>query len=235
MNYKNIRKAVFLTRPNRFIAHILLEGKEEICHVKNTGRCQELLTPGAEIYVQEIDEIKRKTKYDLISVYKGQRLVNIDSQAPNKLFREWAEKRQFFGEDAIIRSEYTYGQSRFDFYVESGARKILVEIKGVTLEEHMMALFPDAPTQRGVKHIQELQQALVNGMEAYLVFIIQMQGVHFISPNWRTHPAFGYALIQAEKAGLKIMALDCQLGEDWIEAREFVEVRLGNSNLNHRS
>jgi len=228
MIYKNIRKAIFLTRPNRFIAHILLEGKEEICHVKNTGRCKELLTPGAEIYVQEFDETKRKTKYDLISVYKGRRLVNIDSQVPNKLFREWAERNQFFGEDATIRSEFTYGQSRFDFYVESGARKILIEIKGVTLEEHRVALFPDAPTQRGVKHIQELQQALDKGMEAYLVFIIQMQGVHYMSPDWRTHPEFGQALVQAEKAGLKIMALDCQLGEDWIEAREFVEVRLGN-------
>lgn len=226
MKYQNIRKATFITRPNRFIAHILIDGKEEICHVKNTGRCKELLLPGVEIYVQEFDDVKRKTKYDLISVCKGQRLVNIDSQAPNKLFREWLERSPFFVENAVIWPEYKYGRSRFDFYIESGARKIMIEVKGVTLEDHGAAFFPDAPTERGVKHVQELQQAITNGMEAYLFFIIQMQGVRTVSPNWQTHPAFGEALLQAEKTGLKIMALDCELGEDWIEARDFVEVKL---------
>lgn len=226
MKYQNTRKATFIFRPNRFIAHIQIKGREEICHVKNTGRCKELLIPGVEIYVQEFDDTKRKTKYDLISVYKGQRLVNIDSQAPNKLFREWVECKQFFGENAVIRPEYTYGQSRFDFYIESGDRKILLEVKGVTLEENRIALFPDAPTERGIKHVQGLEKALNHGMEAYLVFIIQMQGVRSVSPNWQTHPAFGEALIQAEKAGLKIMALDCQVGEDWIVANDLVEVKL---------
>lgn len=226
MKYQNTRKAIFISRPNRFIAHILIEGREEICHVKNTGRCKELLIPGAEIYVQEFEEAKRKTKYDLMSVYKGQKLVNIDSQAPNKIFREWVGRKQFFGEYAVIRPEYKYGQSRFDFYIESGTRKILIEVKGVTLEESRMALFPDAPTERGVKHVQELEQALNHGMEAYLFFIIQMQGVRNVSPNWQTHPAFGNALTQAEKTGLKIMALDCELGEDWIVAKDFVEVKL---------
>ncbi|HHY27357.1 MAG TPA: DNA/RNA nuclease SfsA [Desulfitobacterium dehalogenans] len=229
MKYTNIREGKFLSRPNRFIAKVEINGKEEICHVKNTGRCRELLIPGVTVFLQEADFEHRKTKYDLIGVRKGNRLINMDSQVPNKVFREWLEK-EYSQEFQRIKQEHTFQNSRFDFYLEAGERKILVEVKGVTLEEEGVALFPDAPTERGVKHLNELGQAVDAGYEAYVVFIIQMKNVHYFTPNVKTHKAFGEALILAEKKGVKILALDCEVTEDTIEARDFVKVKLVELN-----
>lgn len=226
MQYENIEKAVFLSRPNRFIAHIEIAGRKEISHVKNTGRCKELLLPGASVLVQRASGLKRKTKYDLIGVYKGNRLVNMDSQVPNKVFYEWAISGDFFDNIALVKPEHRYRNSRFDFYIETGGRQILVEVKGVTLEENGVALFPDAPTERGVKHVTELCQAVNDGYEAYLFFIIQMKDVRYFSPNLQTHPAFAEALINAHQQGVKIMAIDCEVKPDAIAARNWVEVRL---------
>lgn len=219
--------AKFLSRPNRFIAHIEIDGRPEICHVKNTGRCRELLIPGAEIAVQKNDGVHRKTKYDLIGVYKKNRLINIDSQVPNKVFHEWVKESGFFHNLALIKPEYQYKNSRLDFYLETtDERKILIEVKGVTLEDNGVVLFPDAPTERGIKHINHLCQAIDEGFEAYLFFIIQMKDVLYFTPNDDTHQAFGEALVNAEKHGVKIIALDCEVAADSIAANRFVEVRL---------
>ena len=226
MRYKDVRTAKFLSRPNRFIACIEIAGRQEICHVKNTGRCRELLTPDAQVIVQEVNSNNRKTKYDLIGVYKGNRLINIDSQVPNKVFHEWLLRNKFIPEIKFIKPECAYNRSRFDFYIETGLRKIFVEVKGVTLETNGVALFPDAPTERGLKHINDLCQCLHEGNEAYLVFIIQMKDVRYFAPNYKTHRAFGEALRNADRQGVKIMALDCEVAGDSITALDFVEVRL---------
>ena len=224
MRYQNIRPAKFISRPNRFIAEIELDGKIEICHVKNTGRCKELLTPGAQIYVQEFDSNVRKTKYDLISVYKGERLINMDSQVPNKVFGECCG--EIFKGMTLIRPECRYRNSRIDFYIESGARKIFAEVKGVTLEEEGVVLFPDAPTERGVKHLNELCACVEEGYEAYVAFVIQMKDVFYFTPNEKTHPAFGSALRHASKCGVQILALDCEVTPDTITARRRVDIKL---------
>jgi len=226
MKYNNIKEARFLSRPNRFIAYIEIDGEPEICHVKNTGRCRELLIRDAKVFVQEVIAANRKTKYDLIGVYKGDRLINIDSQIPNKVFNEWVISSKLFHNLKLIRPECKFQSSRFDFYIETDTRKIFVEVKGVTLEENGVVLFPDAPTQRGIKHINDLCQCMNEGFEAYLVFIIQMQEVLYFTPNKATHQAFGEALIKAEKHGVKILALDCKVAADSITARNFVQVRL---------
>lgn len=226
MKYKDIKRAKFLSRPNRFIAHIEVEGRPEVCHVKNTGRCHELLIPGADIVIQEVKHPQRKTNYGIIAVYKGQRLINIDSQVPNKVFREWLSESLLFQDINLIKAEYRYGSSRLDFYMASESRKVLVEVKGVTLEEKGVALFPDAPTERGIKHINHLCQALEECYEAYLFFIIQMKDVLYFTPNHKTHPAFGEALIKARQQGVKILALDCQVEADSIQARRWVDVKL---------
>jgi sugar fermentation stimulation protein A len=226
MKYKDIKRAKFLSRPNRFIAHIEVEGRPEVCHVKNTGRCHELLIPGADIVIQEVKHPQRKTNYGIIAVYKGQRLINIDSQVPNKVFREWLSESLLFQDINLIKAEYRYGSSRLDFYMASESRKVLVEVKGVTLEEKGVALFPDAPTERGIKHINHLCQALEEGYEAYLFFIIQMKDVLYFTPNHKTHPAFGEALIKARQQGVKILALDCQVEADSIQVRRWVDVKL---------
>ncbi|MBQ4527793.1 MAG: DNA/RNA nuclease SfsA [Clostridia bacterium] len=224
MIYENIREGIFLSRPNRFIAHVEVDGKEEICHVKNTGRCKEILKEGTRVILQEFDSPKRKTKFDLISAYKGSELINIDSQAPNKLFAEWAKKTVFFGKDAVFKAEKKYGNSRFDFYIESEAGKKFVEVKGVTLENDGVAAFPDAPTDRGVKHINELCKAIDNGFEAYVFFVIQMKNINKFIPNCKTHPEFGDALKTAEKKGVKIFAVDCIVSPGMVMADNFVEV-----------
>ncbi len=226
MTYDNIRQATFLSRPNRFIAHIEIDGTTAIAHVKNTGRCKELLEPNATVFVQEFDTTHRKTKYDLISVYKGDRLINMDSQVPNKVFAEWVQQSRFFKEMTLLKSETTYQNSRFDFYIEANNKKIFVEVKGVTLEENGVAMFPDAPTERGIKHINELCNAVQSGYEAYVVFIIQMSGVKYLTPNNRTHKAFGDALLHAKKQSVSILALDCAVTKDSIKAKDFVEVIL---------
>ena len=226
MKYQNIKKAKFISRPNRFIANIELDGKIQIAHVKNTGRCRELLVPGAEIYVQEFDSDTRKTKFDLITVKKGQRLINMDSQVPNRVFREWVESGNFTDGVTLIRPETFFGDSRFDFYIEAGDRKIFIEVKGVTLEENGIVRFPDAPTDRGVKHLRELMGAIDVGYEAQVVFIVQMDDVSHFEPNDMTHPEFGQVLREAVKKGVSVTALYCKITPDSIEAVGEVEVRL---------
>lgn len=227
MKYADMKQGIFLKRPNRFIAHVQVNGKVEICHVKNTGRCRELLLEGARVLVQECDHPGRKTKYDLISVWKGERLINMDSQAPNKVFREWAETSDYFQGLRLIKPEQKYGNSRFDFYIETEERKLFVEVKGVTLEEDGIVRFPDAPTERGVKHLNELIACLADGYEALVVFIVQMKGVQHFEPNDAMHPEFGNALRALSACGGGVIAVDCLVTESALEPGELVEVRLG--------
>ena len=230
MKYKNIKEGKFISRPNRFIANVAIDGVTEVVHVKNTGRCKELLMPGARVFLEESDNPERKTKYDLVAVYKGEILVNVDSQAPNKVFYEWA--KSYFGDDAILRPETKYKNSRFDCYIEAGERKIFAEVKGVTLEENGVASFPDAPTERGIKHIQELIDAVRMGYEAYIFFVVQMKGVKYFTPNYTTHRAFGEALIEARAKGVNIVCVDCEVSEGELRIDDFINVVLEeNSNI----
>lgn len=231
MKYKETEKAVFLKRPNRFIAEVEIQGKRETVHVKNTGRCKELLIPGTEVILEKSGNPNRKTKYDLICVNKQGRLVNMDSQIPNKAAEEWIKKGGLFPEEVTIRPEKKYGNSRFDLYVESPVRRAFVEVKGVTLEENNIVRFPDAPTVRGIKHVEELIHCMEEGYEAYLLLVIQMKGVKKFMPNWDTQPEFGEALIKAEKAGVKILARDCLVTEDTIEIQEEVPVDLTRTEV----
>lgn len=226
MKYDNILPAVFIARPNRFIAEIEIDGKREICHVKNTGRCRELLIKGAGIYVQKSDNPLRKTKYDLISVFKGQELINIDSQAPNKVFGEWVHDGKFIKNVSLIKPECKYKNSRFDFYIETEGRKIFAEIKGVTLEENGAVMFPDAPTERGIKHIKELCGCIKEGYEAYIFFVIQMERCSYFTPNRKTHPEFADALTEAGKRGVNIYALNCAVMPDELKINRYVDVSL---------
>lgn len=212
MKYKEVVKGVFRERPNRFIAKVEIDGCEETVHVKNTGRCKELLLENSVVYLSVSDNPLRKTKYDLIAVEKqtenGTVLINMDSQAPNDMVAEWLKKGALFSKNAIIKREVTFGKSRFDFYVEDSNNKAFIEVKGVTLENNGVALFPDAPTERGVKHIKELCSCVEKGYSAYIIFVIQMSGINLFKPNDATHKAFGDALRQAEKAGVSILAYD---------------------------
>ncbi len=209
MQYYHIRPGIFIRRPNRFIAYVEIDGKEEICHVKNTGRCRELLIPGAKVFVEESSNPNRKTKYDLVQVYKEERLVNMDSQMPNALVEEWVKQGGLFRNITRLQREKTYGNSRFDLYVEYQNKKAFVEVKGVTLEKDGVARFPDAPTQRGVKHLKELQECIRDGYEAWIIFVVQMKGVHLFEPNEKTHSEFAEALREAERAGVQIEVRDC--------------------------
>ncbi|MBQ7108854.1 MAG: DNA/RNA nuclease SfsA [Clostridia bacterium] len=226
MRYKNISEAKFISRPNRFIATVEKDGEELTVHVKNTGRCRELLTKNAKVYIQKSENETRKTKYDLVMVKKGDRIINMDSQAPNTLFREWIERGNLFSEISLIRPESRYKNSRFDFYMEADGKRIFAEVKGVTLEEDGIVRFPDAPTQRGVRHIKELIDAKACGYEAYIAFIIQMNNVHHFEPNYKTHREFGEVLAEAESRGVNILAIDCHVTEDSVEAQNIVPVRL---------
>ena len=227
MQYANVKRGRFLARPNRFIAHVELGGRTEVCHVKNTGRCKELLTPGATVYLEESGNPARKTRYDVIGVEKGNLLVNMDSQAPNRVFGEWAEAGHFVEGLTLLRPETTWGQSRFDFYWEAGDRRGFVEVKGVTLEEEGTARFPDAPTQRGIKHLNELARAAGEGYEAAVCFVIQMKGIHRFEPNWRTHREFGQVLQAAARAGVEVLAYDCLVTPDTLAMDAPVPVELG--------
>ena len=226
MKYKNIKRGTFINRPNRFIAEVEIDGKKEICHVKNTGRCKELLLPGTKVFLEETENINRKTKYDLISVYKGKTLINMDSNAPNKVVFEWLKSGKLFENITLIKPESKYKNSRFDFYVETDNKKIFIEVKGVTLEENGIASFPDAPTERGIKHLQELVSAKLDGFDAYVIFVVQMKGCSSFTPNRKTHPEFADVLINAQKHGLKIMCVDCIVTEDELVIDEYVEVNL---------
>ncbi len=226
MKYYSVKKGIFLERPNRFIAHVEIEGKREVCHVKNTGRCRELLLPGVTVYMEEAASSQRKTKYDLIAVEKGKRLINMDSQAPNKVFAEWAKAGHFAGELDGIWPEYSFGGSRLDFRLDTKEGRHLVEVKGVTLEREDRVYFPDAPTERGVRHVEELIRALEEGYRATVFFVIQMGEVKSFSPNDVTHPAFGDALRRAEKAGVAIRAFDCRVTWESLEIQREVPVIL---------
>lgn len=224
MKYANIKEGIFIERVNRFIAHIDIDGKVEVCHVKNTGRCKEILVKGCKVFVQEFDSKIRKTKFDLISVYKGNRLINIDSQVPNKMFSEWVKLGNLFKDIKVFKSEVFYKNSRFDFYVEYEDKKAFIEIKGVTLENEGVVLFPDAPTSRGVKHLKELVSAREEGYEAYVIFIVQMEGVKYFTPNYETHKEFGDTLSFCKNNGVNILAFDSVVSKDEIYIKDSVKV-----------
>ena len=226
MHYSKIQRAIFLRRPNRFIAHIEVDGREEVCHVKNTGRCRELLTDRATIYVEHHDNPNRKTKYSLIAVEKGDLLINMDSQAPNKVVGKWLLEKEPFGKVKLLKPECTYGSSRFDFYLETEAEKIFIEVKGVTLEEDGIVRFPDAPTERGIKHLEELRACVEAGYKAAVIFVVQMEGMQHFEPNDKTHPQFGEALRQARKAGVEVLAYECKVTPSSLEITKSIPVML---------
>ena len=221
MRYGKIQAARFLRRPNRFVAEVELEGRTEAVHVKNTGRGRELLVPGARVYLTPGENPARKTAWDLIAVEKGPLLINMDAQAPNRVFGEWAAAGHFVPGLTLLRPETTWGRSRFDFYWEAGPeRRGFVEVKGVTLEQDGVAAFPDAPTERGVRHLEELSAARREGYECAVCFVIQMKGPTRFRPNEATHPAFGAALRAAAEAGVDVLAYDCRVTPDqlWLDA-----------------
>lgn len=231
MKYSKVVKGEFLSRPNRFIAKVKIKDEIHTVHVKNTGRCKELLIPHSTVYLAEADNPNRKTKYDLIAVEKkvesgNTLLINMDSQIVNAAAEEWLKKGELFGKDAAIRREVTFGKSRFDFYIETKNQKIFLEVKGVTLENNGTASFPDAPTERGIKHIKELITCCNSGYESYILFVIQMKGVTEFTPNDVTHKAFGDTLREAEKSGVKILAMDCVVTPDSIEIDKKVKIIL---------
>lgn len=224
MKYRNIHTGVFRERLNRFVARVEIDGREECVHVKNTGRCAELLVPGNKVYLEKSDASGRKTAFDLVAVEKqtpdGSRLVNMDSMAPNRAALEWLTAGGL-GKLEKLRTEATIGDSRFDFCAEQDGRRVVVEVKGCTLEEGGVARFPDAPTERGVKHVRGLTELAKQGCRCAVLIVIQMKGVHVFRPNWETHPAFGEALLEAQAAGVEIIAVDCVVvpGEVWIDQR----------------
>jgi len=216
MTYKNIHKGTFTNRPNRFIAEVTINGKTETCHIKNTGRCHELLTPGATVYTNYINNPSRQTQYDLIAVEKDDTLINIDSHAPNIAFGEYLQQHKFheLGSITHIKPESKYGNSRFDFHIQTPTSKTFIEVKGVTLEENKIAMFPDAPTERGIKHLNELATCIADGYDAYVIFIIQMKGITHFTPNYKIHAAFGETLTQVMDKGVKARAFDCIVTPD---------------------
>lgn len=224
MKYSNIIKAKFKSRPNRFIAIVDVDGTEEICHVKNTGRCKELLIKGTTVYLQKADNSNRKTLYDLIAVQKGDRLINIDSQIVNSVALEYMPA--LFDDISKIKPESKYGNSRFDIYLETETDKIFVEVKGVTLEKDGVALFPDAPTERGVKHLKELQKAIADGYKAFVLFVIQMDNISRFEPNKETHPKFAEELKNAQKNGVTVLAYNCTVTPNEIKIKDKARVIL---------
>ena len=225
MKYDNMVKGQFLARPNRFIAHVAIDGRTEVCHVKNTGRCRELLTPGAEVWCQRAGNPNRKTKYDLITVRKGLRLINMDSQAPNTAAGEWLADGGL-GEIDSLRPETVHGDSRFDFSFRKDGQLCFLEVKGVTLETEGVCAFPDAPTDRGVKHLKGLTQAAREGFGAYVLFVIQMENANYLHPNDNTDPAFGAALREAAANGVQVLAVECRITEDTMLITKSVAVKL---------
>ena len=222
MKYKGrIKEGVFLSRPNRFIAYVMVDGREEKCHVKNTGRCRELLVPGCKVYLEESENPNRSTRFDLVATEKkigdSSILINMDSQAPNSVVEEWLRKGELFGEKIEVKREVTYSDSRFDFSITDESGRIsFLEVKGCTLEKNGVVMFPDAPTERGVKHVKELIKAKKEGYGAYILILVQMCGVKYFVPNWDTHPAFGEALREAERNGVVILCYDSIVTSDSI-------------------
>lgn len=224
MNYKNIYKGVFIKRPNRFIAICDIDGKEEVCHVKNTGRCKELLVKGTTVYLEKSDNPNRKTQYDLIAVIKGERLINMDSQVVNSVALEFIPN--LFDDIILIKPECKFGNSRFDIYIETKTDKIFVEVKGVTLENDGVVRFPDAPTERGIKHLKELQKAISEGYKAFVLFVIQMENVKYFEPNIETHPEFATVLKEVSENGVTPLAFDCVVTPDSININKQIEIKL---------
>lgn len=232
MKYNNIITANFIERPNRFIAYVNIAGERTKVHVKNTGRCRELLQEQAEVYLEKSANPERSTAYDLVAVDKTGRLINMDSNAPNKVVGEWLAAGGLYRDVSLVRPEKVFGNSRFDFYVESEAgERAFIEVKGVTLENDNVAAFPDAPSERAVKHIEELVEAHTQGYEAYLIFVVQMKGISHVEPNWKTQPAFGEALKKARQAGVHLLAYDCLVEKDSLEVNEQVPVVLDSLDL----
>ena len=225
MRYENMVVGQFLRRPNRFVAHVCIRGREEIVHVKNTGRCRELLPAGAQVWCQEFDSPNRKTKFDLITVRKGRRLINMDSQAPNKAAAEWLAAGGL-GVISQLRAETTHGGSRFDFSFVKDGKPCFLEVKGCTLENDGVCAFPDAPTERGTKHLRHLAQLAQAGYGAYVLFVVQMSDVEYFHPNDATDPEFGKALRQAAENGVQVLAMDCTVTEDSMTIRKPVKVEL---------
>ena len=226
MLYSHIRKGTFLRRPNRFIAEVIIDGKLTLCHVKNTGRCKELLVPETTVFVEEVFSEKRKTIFDLIAVEKQGVLINMDAQAPNCVFREYINRGSFLPNITYIRPEYRWGDSRFDFYLEQGNLRHLVEVKGVTLEENGVVRFPDAPTERGIKHIRGLISAMDQGFSSWICFVVQLGRAKYLVPNDDTHPEFGQALRAAKGAGVHILALACHVSSHSLEITHDIPVCL---------
>ena len=224
MKYSNIYKGTFLQRPNLFIAICEIDGKEEVCHVKNTGRCRELLVKGATVYLEKSSNPNRKTQFDLIAVEKNDILINMDSQIPNFVVAESLNK--IFSDITFVKQEYKYGNSRFDIYVETETEKIFVEVKGVTLENDGVVRFPDAPTERGIKHLKELQKAVKEGYRACVVFLVQMQDVKYFEPNYKTHPEFAEELKKAYKNGVEIFVYDSIVTPDEIELNSPIKIKM---------
>lgn len=224
MKYENIVKGEFLDRPNRFIANVIIDGKTEVCHVKNTGRCKELLIKGATVYLQKSDNPNRKTKYDLIAVQKGERLINMDSQIVNYVALEYLP--QLFENIVYVKPECKYGNSRFDIYIETKTDKIFVEVKGVTLENDGVVCFPDAPTERGVKHLKELQKAVTEGYKACVLFVVQMDNVQYFESNRETHPEFADTLKQVSENGVNIFAFQCDVTPETIKIKNQIPVKI---------
>ena len=225
MKYENMVPGVFLARPNRFVAHVEIGGVTEICHVKNTGRCRELLVPGCTVWCQRAANPGRKTKFDLIAVRKGPRLINMDSQAPNAAAKEWLLTGGL-GPVDDLRAERVKGDSRFDFSFTKDGKECFLEVKGCTLEQDGVCAFPDAPTERGAKHLRGLTELARAGYGAYVLFVVQMEDVRYLHPNDATDPNFGQALREAAAAGVEVLAVDCQVVTDSMTVRDFVEVRL---------
>ena len=226
MEYNKTVKATFIERPNRFVAKVKLNGDEIYCHVKNTGRCRELLVPGATVWLEDSENPARKYRYSLVTVQKGDRLVNMDSQAPNKAVGEWLKNDGYFKDVRLLKPESRYGSSRFDFYCEYEDKKAYIEVKGVTLENADVVSFPDAPTQRGARHVKELAECINEGFEAYIIFVVQMKNVLYFEPNSVNDPDFASALKQAHKQGVKIIAVDCSVSENEMIIGDFVRVQI---------
>ena len=226
MKYTNITPAKFIKRHNRFVAEALLGGETVLCHVKNTGRCRELLQEGVTVYLEKADNPARKYQYSLITVEKGERLVNMDSSAPNKAVYEWLKKGEYFKDITLIKPESTYGKSRFDFYFEYSGKRAYMEVKGVTLENEGVVSFPDAPTERGVKHLNELCECLKEGYEAYAMFVVQMKDVLYFTANGKNDPAFEAALKNAQHKGVKILCFDSEIKKDEMLIKNPVKVSL---------
>lgn len=232
MKYQKVISATFLSRPNRFIAYVRVNGEIEVAHVKNTGRCRELLVEGCTVYLAVSDNPLRKTKYDLIAVEKVRAekpplMINMDSQIANDVAGEWLHACNLFSPNAVVRREVTHGASRFDFYIEDGDRRAFLEVKGVTLENDGVAMFPDAPTERGVKHVEELAACVREGFEAYVLFVVQMKDIRLVRPHDEMHRAFGDALRAAVRCGVHVLAIDCIVSPEEIIPDLPVAVEIG--------